>query len=116
MLIDEMWPSTIAAQLRLRGHDVAAVVERSDLRSKPDEYILTVAQREWRVLVSENANDFRKLASVVIQGGNRHPGFVFTTERRVPRHDARVVGRLITALDALLITDIDLTNSEHWLR
>jgi predicted nuclease of predicted toxin-antitoxin system len=48
ILLDEMWSPEIARQLRSRGFDVVAVVERSDLRSASDDDVLAVARLEER--------------------------------------------------------------------
>ena len=39
LLLDEMWSSDIAVQLRRRGHDVDAVAERPELRGKADSFL-----------------------------------------------------------------------------
>ena len=39
LLLDEMFSPAIAAELRVLGHDVIAVADRPDLRSKSDEEI-----------------------------------------------------------------------------
>jgi hypothetical protein len=43
LLLDEMWPPSIAVQLRRRGHDVEAVAERADLRGQADDAVFSVA-------------------------------------------------------------------------
>ena len=62
LLIDEMWTSTIAEQLRLRGYDVVAVVERDDLEGQSDAVILAKATSERRTVVTDNVGDFRMAA------------------------------------------------------
>lgn len=115
LLLDEMWPSSIALQLRHRGHDVVAVAERPELRSQPDSAIFSVALAEDRAIVTENVGDFRRLAADAIQQGQSYPGLVLTTNRRFLRHDPRTAGRLVTALDHLLSAGLDVASREHWL-
>ncbi|MDA0269563.1 MAG: DUF5615 family PIN-like protein [Chloroflexi bacterium] len=113
LLLDEMWPPSIARTLRERGHDVIAVAERDDLRSQPDEYIFAAAQVEGRVIVTENVADFRRLAEEFVRLGRTHPGLIYTTNRQFPRADARTPGSLNRALLRLLDGDAAIT--EVWL-
>ena len=115
LLLDEMIPPVIAAQLRLRGHDVDAVASRRDLVKQTDAVIYAVAQREGRVLVTENIDDLRLIASHEIDSGRTHTGLIFTNARRVFRGEDRYIGRMVFALDAILLADDDLTNREIWL-
>jgi predicted nuclease of predicted toxin-antitoxin system len=115
LLLDEMWPADLAVQLRRRGHDVVAVAERSDLRTMTDEVVFAVAQAESRVLVTENVGDFRSIGTLALAQGRRHCGLIFTTDRRFPRRRRGTIGHVLTALDTLLRTNPNLTNSEYWL-
>jgi hypothetical protein len=110
-----MWPPAIAVALRRRGHDVIAVAERRDLRGQPDEIIFATAQAEGRAVQTENVADYLPLAAAHHERGHAHAGLMLTSHRRFPRSDLRAVGRLITALDALLSANLDATNLEHWL-
>jgi predicted nuclease of predicted toxin-antitoxin system len=113
LLLDEMWPPSIARALRERGHDVIAVAERDDLRSQADEHIFATAQVEGRVIVTENVADFRRLAEEFVRLGRTYPGLIYTTNRQFPRADARTPGSLTRALLHLLDGDAELT--EVWL-
>ena len=114
LLLDEMWPPSIAEALRERGHDVVAAAERPDLRGQPDEVIFHVARAEERAVVTENVADFRPLAAAELRAGRSHPGLIFTSDRAFPRGNARTAGRLVAALDRLL-TQRDLLAGERWL-
>ena len=116
LLIDEMWPPVVAAQLRERGHDAASVAERADLRGLPDPMIYVAAQSEARVVVTENVADFRPLVVECIAQGKSHAGIIFTSNRRFPRGDSRTLGRLVQALDGLIVGRLDLTGLEYWLQ
>lgn len=115
LLLDEMWPPVIAAELRRRGHDVNTVVERAELRTQPDEVIFAVAQTEGRAVLTENARDFVRLAAECLERGESHAGLILTHHRRFNRSDPRTVGRLVRALDALLSTDPTPGSFVHWL-
>ena len=102
ILLDEMYPAAIAEQLRRRGHDVEAVVEAADLRSRPDEEIFAVAQTSHRSVVTENVRDFMALATEHAAAGEGHHGLVLLDARTYPRGVPQTIGRMVTALGALL--------------
>ena len=108
--------AAVAIQFRSRGYDVVAVLEREDLRRRPDATIFAPAKMEGSVIVTENVGDFRVLATYALRRGGSHFGMIFTTNRRYPRHDRRTAGRLITALNDLLQESAVLTNQERWLQ
>lgn len=111
-----MYAPAVAAQLRQRGHDVQAVVERRDLRSASDDVVFATATRESRAVVTENVADYQLRARIAIERGGAHSGVIYTTNARFPRGDSRTVGRLVTALDELLRSGVDLAGREYWLR
>jgi predicted nuclease of predicted toxin-antitoxin system len=115
LLIDEMWEPDLAIQLRQRGYDVVSVHERLELQGRSDELVLAAAQREHRVIVSENRGDFRRLARQLHSQGNSHCGMIFPSPRTLSRHHSRTLGRMIRALIQVLEEDPDLTNLELWL-
>ncbi len=110
-----MWTDVIVEQLRMRGHDVVAVVERLDLAGKSDDDIFMAAQREQRVLVTDNEDDFCPIVDVELSMGHTHVGIILTTHRRYSRHNSGIIGRMVTALVKLLDEDEDLSNRQHWL-
>ena len=114
LLLDEMWPHSVAEALRQRGHDAEAVVARLDLRGKSDEAIVEAARAEGRVIVTENAVDYRPLMAVAVRDGRDFPPLILTSNRRWSRANPGVAGRLIAALDALLTAN-DALEGEHWL-
>ena len=102
LLLDEMLSPDIAVGLRARGHDAMGVAERSDLRGAPDEVIFELALSEGYAVVTENIGDFRGLAKAAYVAGREAPVLIFTSPRAWPRGRQRMIGRLVTALDALL--------------
>lgn len=101
LLLDEHHDPDVARQLRERGHDVAAVAERDDLRGRPDPDVFAAAIAERRAVVTENARDYVPLAAQSAAEDVSHYGVVITVPARHPRRpDAR--SRLVDALTRLL--------------
>jgi predicted nuclease of predicted toxin-antitoxin system len=101
LLLDEHLPPRIAVQLRRRGHDVVAVVERPDLHRAADTTLWASARAERRMIVTRDVSDFMRLALQDAAIGRPHPGLVLIHHRRFPR-GSRQVGRLVASLGALL--------------
>lgn len=112
-----MYPTAVAHQLRDRGHDVLAVSERIDLRSLLDAAVFDSAQHERRAVMTENVGDFVVVAGDADQRGQRHHGLVLIDPAEYPRGHDRTLGRLVTALDQLLLAHIgeEPTSVRHWL-
>jgi hypothetical protein len=102
LLLDEMHPAALARQLRTRGHDVAAVTERPELRSLPDAAVFAVAQEERRAVVTENIGEFSAIVDDLDLRGAAHFGLVLIDPGKYPRGQTRTIGRLVTALERLL--------------
>jgi predicted nuclease of predicted toxin-antitoxin system len=117
LLLDEHFSPRIAAQLRLRGHDVVAARERADLRGTSDADLFALMPAEQRAIVTEDAADFLPLARAALVRGTEHFGVVLTSSRQFPR-TIRSIGRLVSALDAFLTarpTDDALRGQTWWL-
>lgn len=116
-MLDEMYTHAIAEQLRVRGHDASAVVERAELRGLADTDIFALAQTQQRTVVTENVPDFNVIANVYDQRGQAHYGLVLVDPNRYPRKDPRTIGRMVTALDRLLgeHPGETATSLRHWL-
>jgi predicted nuclease of predicted toxin-antitoxin system len=113
LLLDEMYAPAIAQRLRARGHDVASVHDPSyrTLEGEPDEEVWAAAVADDRALVSENAQDFRRLEAEALARSQPRAPLIYTTDRQFPRGDPATIGRLVTALDALLATEPDLATA-----
>jgi predicted nuclease of predicted toxin-antitoxin system len=112
LLLDEMYASLVARELRARGHDVVSVHDAPG-RGTPDEDVLEYACNEGRAVVTENVRDYRPLTEARIVAGGSHCGLVLTTEKRWPRSD---VGALVAALDQLLTSTAEQPiDGELWL-
>ena len=116
LLLDEMSSPAIAAELRALGHDVIAVADRPDLRSRSDEEIFAWASAEKRWLLTENVKDFRPIMLRALPAGARGCGLLFTSSRVFPR-SRKNSGSLIRALDARLTAGPPPPPvTESWLR
>lgn len=101
LLLDEHHDPAVARALRERGHDVAAVAERDDLRGRADADVFAAAGAEGRAVVTENVRDYAGLVKHAGDLDETHAGVVFTSPSRYPRvPDARA--RLTEALARLL--------------
>jgi len=101
LLLDEMFSPAMAAELRALGHDVIAVADRPDLRSKSDREIFAWASGEKRWLLTENVKDFRPIMLQALQAGPPGCGLLFTSSRAFPR-SRKNPGPLIRALHTWL--------------
>lgn len=117
LLIDEMYPPSIAEQLRDRGQDVQAVTERQELRALADIDIFALAQQQQRAVVIENVADFSIIASGYDQRGQAHHGLVLVAPGSYPRGRRGTIGRMVTELDRVLGEHPDTapTSLRHWL-
>lgn len=98
LLLDEMYPPSLAKRLRDNGHDVLAVLDiEVGLASRSDDDVLTWAARNNRCVVTENVSDFARLAAL----GVAHQGIIFVSAQRFPRTPNGLI-RLGYELDTLL--------------
>ena len=102
-LADESCDFRVVRALRAAGHDVIAVADRPELRSKSDEEIFAWASAEKRWLLTENVKDFRPIMLRALSAGPPGCGLLFTSSRAFPR-SRKNPGSLIRALDAWLTT------------
>lgn len=113
LLLDEMYTPTIAEQLRARGRDAASIhdPEYRMLEGEPDDEVWAAAIADERALVSENVQDFRRIEANALARAQPVARLIFTTDRQFPRGDPATLGRLVTALDALLAGNPDLATT-----
>jgi hypothetical protein len=119
LLVDEMYPPIVAQRLRdEHAADAVSVLERPDLRGRPDSEIFDAAQREQRVIVTENVRDYVPFARSHQAAGGVHYGLALTTNRRFPRAQPDTVSRIVDRLVSLLAketADPVASNREIWL-
>jgi hypothetical protein len=102
LLLDEMFSDAIAQQLRVKGHDVQAVVADPSLASLPDDQILSHAAATGRALVTANIKDLVPLDARYRAAGQAHAGLILVSAKTFPQNrgytDA-VTGALAALLD-----------------
>jgi predicted nuclease of predicted toxin-antitoxin system len=101
LLLDEMFPDTIAQQLRAKGHDVQAVVADPSLASLPDGQILARAAATGRALVTANIKDFMPLDAQYRAAGQGHAGLILVSAKTFPQNRS-YTSAVTSALAALL--------------
>lgn len=103
LLLDEMISPRIARELRERGHDVQAVKrDRPELASRSDSEIVRRMAAEQRAIVTNDVLDFQTIHDRTLAAGERHAGFIFTFDDRIPRSKTAIpqwVDRLATLLE-----------------
>ena len=104
LLIDEMYPATIAEQLCARGHDVRAVVTDPVYSGLTDQAILIGAAEAGRSLVTADIRDFTALDASFRASGHSHAGLILVSSKTFPQ-DRGLAGALTNALGALLDED-----------
>lgn len=100
LALDHHCPTAIAVQLRSRGHDVEAAVER-EWHALSDAELLEACGSESRALLTNNVTDFALIARLRAAQGQSHSGLVFTSDASL-RRTPGTVGRYVQLLDALL--------------
>jgi hypothetical protein len=115
LLLDEMHAPVVAAALRDRGHDVAAVAEQDALRAMSDQELFRWVGEHGRRIVTENVKDFAPLLRRAEESGQPVSPMLFTSSRNLPR-SRRNPGPLINALDNwLCASDVTQRPVEDWL-
>ena len=99
LLLDEMFPPQIAAELALPGVDCRAVVADPVLRAQSDLEIFDAGVRDGRVIVTNNVTDFESLRRAREAAGGPVPGLIYTCDVTFPRTRA-YLSRLAAALAA----------------
>lgn len=115
LALDHHYSVQIAVELRRRGHDVVAAVERG-WETEDDERLLLLCETEDRVLLTNNVGDFVVIARSWAVQGRRHAGLIFTSDANMPR-GRTTIGRYIGALDSLLVANPgdSFVDRAHWL-
>ncbi|MEX2393631.1 MAG: DUF5615 family PIN-like protein [Actinomycetota bacterium] len=114
--IDNHYSPAIAEQLRHRGNDVVAAIERG-WEAEDDEPLLVLCEQEARALLTNDVADFTEIARRWAIEGRRHLGLIFTSEASMPR-GRQTIGHYVAALDELLRANPSedaLADQVHWL-
>ncbi|MGQ0632349.1 MAG: DUF5615 family PIN-like protein [Sporichthyaceae bacterium] len=116
LAMDHHYSTTIAANLRSRGHDVIAAVER-DWHGLGDADLVDACRTESRALLTNNVADFAIIARSLATGGHSHQGLIFTSDTSLPR-TLHTIGRYVDLLDAVMQNnpaDDALVDTITWL-
>lgn len=81
LLLDEHYPSRLAASLREAGLDTTAIVERAEMLGVDDTSVLRAANGEGRIVVTEDVTTF----GIAMARLPDHSGVVFCHHARFPR-------------------------------
>lgn len=104
LLLDEMFPGSMAEQLCAKGHDVRAVVTSPEFTGLPDEEILIGATEAGRSLVTANIKDFMSLHARYRAANRPHAGLILVSTKAFPQNRA-FVAAVTSALNSLLATE-----------
>jgi len=109
LLVDEMYPRSLAERLRSHGVDAVATLEVPGLPGAPDPAVLSWAHAAGRAVVTENIGDYTRLSV-----SQEHSGIVLLSAKNWTRAGGGVA-RIAAALVALDSSGHDQLRV-HWLR
>ena len=101
LLLDEMFPGTIADQLCGKGYDAQAVVTGPEFTGLPDEEILIGAAEAGRAVVTANIKDFVSLDARYRAANRSHAGLILVSAKTFPQNRT-FVSAVTNALSSLL--------------
>jgi predicted nuclease of predicted toxin-antitoxin system len=101
LLLDEMYPASLAEALRSANIDAVTVTELA-LAGRSDLDVFATAVADGYVLLTENVADFARIAADHITAGHHHPGVLIALSSRFSRRPA---GR--SALIAVVLSNAD---------
>jgi hypothetical protein len=98
LLLDEMYPPTLAVALMAEGIDAVTIIELG-MAGTPDPDVFAYAATDDRIVLTENVGDFVAIAAQHSTTGAHHPGLLIALSNRFSRRRAGY-GRLIAAINA----------------
>jgi hypothetical protein len=104
LLLDEMFPESMAEQLRAKGYDMRAVVASPEFARLPDEQILVGAAEAGRALVTLNIKDFMPLDAQYRATSRLHSGLILVSTKTFPQK-LNFIPAVTNSLSALLVRD-----------
>lgn len=116
LALDHHYSPSIAVELRERGHDVVAVIDRG-WETEDDESLLVLCHEERRPLLTNNVGDLATILRRWAAEGRDHSGVIFTSGTSMPRH-RQTIGRYIEVLERLLRASPQadaFADRLHWL-
>jgi predicted nuclease of predicted toxin-antitoxin system len=99
LLLDEMYPASLAERLCAAGIDTTTVAELG-IAGSSDPEVFAAANATGHVLLTENVQDFAAIAAEHSAAGGRHPGILIALSSRFSR---RAVGQpsIVAAIQAV---------------
>ena len=89
LLLDEMYPPSLAETLRADDIEVSTVAERG-LAGRSDPDVLAAAATDGYVVLTENVSDFARDAAERLTAGGHHPGVVIALSSRFSRRPSGI--------------------------
>jgi predicted nuclease of predicted toxin-antitoxin system len=89
LLLDEMYPASLAEALRAVGVDVVTVIELG-LGGRSDPDIFTAAVEQVRAVLTENVGDFTHISAEHLTAGQHHHGVLIALSSRFSRRPAGI--------------------------
>jgi hypothetical protein len=100
LLLDEHFSPEIARQLRVRGHDVIAVKEHTELIGRADRVHFASMPAQRRAIATQDLGDYRPLLVQAMRAGTKTYGLVCVPARVSLSREA--IGQVVDSLDQLL--------------
>ena len=99
LLIDEMYPPTLADTLRAAGVEAVSVNDEG-LAGRSDPEVLAAAVEGSYVLLTENVADFARIATEQVASGKHHPGVLIALSSRFSRrpHGISAIAAAVRAI------------------
>lgn len=119
LLIDEMYPPTLADALRRSGHDAISIREGTATRGLSDDEVYAWATSQCRAVVTENAADFLAILRQQVSAGRSAASLIVTSNHAFPRHSRAFIGRAARALGRFCDAhpdDDQQAGAVHWLQ
>lgn len=89
LLLDEMYPPSLAERLRGEGLEAATVSELG-LAGRSDAELFAEAVEQGYTLLTENVADFTSIAAEQLSAGQHHPGVLIALSSRFSRRPAGI--------------------------
>lgn len=105
LLLDEMYPPSLAEALRAAEVDTAAVAELG-LAGRSDHDVFAAAVAHGDVLLTENVADFARIAGEYLGAGRHHAGVLIASSSRFSRRPGGR-GALVAAVLAAGLEPLD---------
>jgi len=106
LLLDEMYPASLADALRAANVDAVTVTELA-LAGRSDLDVFATAVADGYAVLTENVADFARIAADDLTAGHHHPGVLIALSSRFSRRPA---GRRALVAALLAIADEPLAD------